>query len=216
MSKKSDLPAKRKKDPAEYKFIISRMKFIWELRATAPDKIHDLLDKHLRDHIRKKRSKADFIAELHKVKDQMNVTTLDFDRKDAFLLWLENQDIDAKPESLLIKELTHDQYENLLSYAIKYKLFKTQIDLSILQALFTGQLNEPLQVNSNIKIACFFEALAPKFISNNWQSILWKSKHLNGSRGKPITNKSYSKSLQHYDRNSDYYKDLKKLVNQLK
>jgi hypothetical protein len=122
------------------------------------------------------------------------------------------QPISTESDFLLIKPLTEQHYKMLLDYVNKHRLFKTPIDLSTMQALFTGKLTQQLQVSNNIKIACFFEALATKFISDKWQSIIGRYGCLKGAMGATLKNKSLSKDLQHMDRSSDYFIDMKNLV----
>jgi len=125
------------------------------------------------------------------------------------------QPIRTESEFLLIKPLTEQQYQMLLDYVNKHRLFKTPIDLSTMQALFTGKLTQPLQVSNNIKIACFFEALATKFISAQWQSIIGRSGCLIGTRNKLISSSNLAKSHHISDESSDYFKEIHRLVNTL-
>lgn len=122
------------------------------------------------------------------------------------------QPIRNESEFLLIKPLTEQQYQMLLDYVNKHRLFKTPIDLSTMQALFTGKLTQQLQVKNNIKIACFFDMLASKFISAQWQSIIGRKECLRGAQGAILINTSLSKSLQGMNRSKDYFTDMENLV----
>ncbi|MFO0414687.1 MAG: hypothetical protein ACK50E_03470 [Bacteroidota bacterium] len=125
------------------------------------------------------------------------------------------QPISTESEFLLIKPLTEQQYQMLLDYVNKHRLFKTPIDLSTMQALFTGKLTQQLQVSNNIKIACFFALLTNDFISKQWQNIINKSKCLQGQRGKPLSNTTLSSALKKVDPSKEYCKEIKNLAYKL-
>ena len=76
----------------ETTLMLERRKFIEEIRNTAPERIHEVIEIHLRFYIRRNGQRADFIENLYKVKEQMKFVEIDYRKKDAFLLWLENED----------------------------------------------------------------------------------------------------------------------------
>lgn len=119
-------------------------------------------------------------------------------------------------ESLLIKPLTDQHYQALTDLANRLKLFSPSIDKNTMQTLLTGQLQDPLKVSNNIILSCFFSQLSPDFISDKWQNIIGKLKCLRGKRGAHITSTSLAKSLTTMDRQSDYYKEIQRVVGSMK
>lgn len=99
---------------------LDRLQFINELKQTPAAEIPKLIDRHLRQFLRKGGDKANFLKELDNVKSELGRNKLTSQQEDAFLVWMEAADFQAK--SVIKKPDRYSHREHILANQYKAEL----------------------------------------------------------------------------------------------
>ncbi|MBX7226026.1 MAG: hypothetical protein K1X55_08335 [Chitinophagales bacterium] len=118
------------------------------------------------------------------------------------------------PQNLTFNsKLIDKQIDIIVDLINDIKLFDIYVDKTIFSNLLDCNLNQPLSTNTTNFTQLFNELSIKKFITNEYQSIVSKSKLFKGTRGKFITDKNLSSTLQKIDKHNE---DIIKITNIIK
>jgi hypothetical protein len=108
------------------------------------------------------------------------------------------------PQNLTFNSRLNDKQIDIIVDLINdIKLFDIDVDKTILNNLLDCNLTQPLSTNTTNFTHLFNELSIKKLITNEYQSIVSKSKLFKGTRGRFITDKNLSSTLQKIDRHNE-------------
>lgn len=125
----------------------------------------------------------------------------------------------AKDESSLLGHFTEPQIELITAFVNEQEMFKQTISSSEIRNLFRGELELPLPVNHNGRVAMFLSCLRDElFLVYPWQKVLEYNKLLSScSTGRPLTREQIKNSLSAFRKTHLYpYTPFVNFVRQLK
>lgn len=111
--------------------------------------------------------------------------------------------------------LNDKQIDTIVDLINDIKLFDIDIDKTILNNLLDCNLNQPLSTNTTNFTHLFNELSIKKFITKEYQSIVSKSKLFKGTRGRFITDKNLSSTLQKIDTHNEVIVKISNIIKNL-
>lgn len=160
---------------------------------------------------------AEFLEELKEIFHYNRVTWLRelVVKLDQQKMFIQQSQPDQTPISFK-SNLEPDQIDKLVELVNSIGLFECMIDITKFVSILDCKQKETHVTNNQI-LAYFFNSLSVNhFICREWQNVIDKNKLFKGKRGKFITAKNMSASLQKANDNSDYAIKITNLVKHFK